>query len=182
MDVTSTQNPGDAGTTEKEPRLGRNVRSLDVLQMIAENHAVRSRRRSALVSGAIAVGTIERYASYLKWGACRNGRVRERFEKSCLFRHFQLGRDVRKGNKRNAKRLALARKKIRGDLSTLAAIAKGYSSGSREMEALAIAAFSLVRVAMEEALLMGHCRSRANMGKPLTARQRKHLQSLGVEV
>lgn|GEM_PF-5812831 len=159
----------------------RRDRTLDVLEKIAQAHAVRSRARSALVCGAVAMDIIERYVSRLKMEAAREGQSRGRLENK-LFREVEKRWSIDHRSKKQARRLALARQKIWGNLSALADIGKGYAIGSEEMEALATAAFALVRVALEDRPLLVYCRARADMGKPLTSRQRKHLQSLGISI
>ena len=180
MEVTLTEKHGAADITEEYTLSDRRGRTVDVLEKIAQAHAVRTRARSALVCGAVAMDIIERYMSRLKMEAARESQNRGRLEKK-LFREVEKRWSIDHRSKKQAKRLALARQKIRGNLSALADIGKGYAIGSEEMEALAMAAFALVRVALEDRPLLVYCRVRADMGKPLTSRQRKHLQSLGIE-
>ncbi len=180
MEVTLTEKHGAADITREDTHSDRRGRTLDVLEKIAQAHAVRSRARSALVCGAVAMDIIERYMSRLKMEAACKGQSRGRLENT-LFRGVEQRWSIDHRSKKQAERLALARQKIRGNLSELADIGKGYANGSEEMEALAMAAFALVRVALEDRPLLVYCRARASMGKPLTSRQRKHLQSLGIE-
>ncbi len=166
--------------TVENTSFGEQTPLLALLERMAENHAIHSRKRSAIVSGAVAMDTIERYMDHVKRATDRKGRRRGRLETSV----FLEGRreKPRGGLKGKAERLALARLKIKGDLTTLAKIAEGYALGGRELDALAMIAFALVRVANDDKPLLRYHRVRSNMGKPLTARQRKHLQSLGIEV
>ncbi len=166
--------------TVENTSFGEQTPILALLEKMAENHAIRSRKRSAIVSGAVAMDTIELYMGHVKRAADRKSRTRGRLETSVF---PELRRGMPPGVlKTNAKRLALARLKIKSDLTTLAKIAEGYALCSRELDALAMIAFALVRVANDDKPLLRYHRARSSMGKPLTARQRKHLQSLGIEV
>ncbi len=166
--------------TAENTYCGEQTPVLALLEKMAENHAVRSRKHSAIVSGALAMHTIGLYMGHLKREADRKGKRRGRLETSIFLE--LLREKPRGGLKGKARRLALARTKIECDLATLAKIAEGYAPGRRELDALAMIAFALVRVANYEIPLLWYHRVRSNMGKPLTARQRKHLQSLGIEV
>ena len=163
----------------KDPHFGEQIPILALLEKIAENHANRSRERSAIVSGSIAMGTIELYMGRLKWEANRKGTSRGRLETN-LFLDMQK-RKPRGGPRGDAKRLKLARLKIRGDLATLAKISERYPLGSRELNALAMIALALVRVSIDDKPLLWYHRVRSNLGKPLTARQRKDMESRGIK-
>ena len=88
-------------TVEKTP-FGEQTPILALLEKMAENHSIRSRKRSAIVSGAVAMDTIEPYMGHLKRETDRKGRRRGRLETS-VFLKLQ-GEKPRGGLKGKARR------------------------------------------------------------------------------
>jgi len=166
--------------TQEDSCFGEQLPILAALETIAAKHAFRSRARSAVISGALAISVIEAYMAHCAREVRRKGRPRGTLGKSKYW-EFQVGHRATGWNS-EVGRLALTREKIQRDLVALAKIAECYALASSEFNALATAAFALVRLAADDRPLLRYHRVRSRMGEPLTARQRKHLQSLGVEV
>ena len=152
--------------------------TLEILEEIASRYSARSRAYAALVSGAIALDAVVRYADYRDLENGRDGRRRGRLEKRSI---FSYGQPDARGNG-ESQRLGQARRKIQRSLSILAKVAEYYEIGSEELGAISVVAFALLRVAADDQCLLGYCRMRSDFGKPLTVRQRNHLRNLGIKV